>query len=76
MFKYEPPVDLTAAPWHSWEEDGAVVYGNCRYCNAPFEEYVDDAHLHRPWCKWWNAYCDADNDNTYEEQTNEHFSND
>jgi hypothetical protein len=70
MFKYEPPVDLTQEPWHTWEEYGERVYGKCRYCNAPYYQTEDDAsdEPHRVWCKWWIAYCDA----VY---TNEDYSN-
>lgn len=57
MFKYEPTVDLTAEPWHTWEENGERVYGSCRHCNAPYEAYRDEHTLHYDWCKWWNAYC-------------------
>lgn len=57
MFKYEPTVDVTTEPWYTWEEHGERVYGNCRYCNAPYDAYRDDHEMHRDWCKWWNAYC-------------------
>jgi len=76
MFKYEPPVDLTHEPWHSWEERGTLVYGNCRHCNAPYDDTVPDDQLHHAWCKWWIAYCDAIDNDTYEEQTDEYLSHD
>lgn len=76
MFKYEPPVDITSEPWHSWEERGTIVYGKCRYCNAQYNEESREDQLHRDWCKWWVAYCNVVNDDTYEEQTDEYLSHD
>jgi hypothetical protein len=58
MFKYEPPVDLSQEPWHTWDENGRRVYGSCRYCNARYDNsFTYDSH--HAWCKWWTAYCEA-----------------